>query len=174
MADNMNEWDRPSLMNEARTAYGVKFDPKMTKPEMVQKLQELQEAEAYQMAEENGDVVDDTEDSIPSGVRKVRIKIHKSDGPDGNNDVKVGLNGRAYVIKRNVEVDIPEPVFNACIKGAVFTVYEPVSNPVTGQIDIQERDVDRFAYTMYGYADQLGDIEKEREARPSMMKHNLR
>jgi len=173
MSDNMNDWDRPALMNEARDSFGVKFDPKMTKGEMIHKLRELRDAEDYQMREANGEI-EDAEDAIPKGVRKVRIKIHKSDGQDGNNDVKVGLNGRAYVIKRNVEVDIPEPVFESCIKGAVFTVYEPVNNPVTGQIEVSERDVDRFAYTMYGYSDQLGPIKAPAEARPSMMKHNLR
>jgi len=165
-------WDRPALMNEAREKFGVKFDPKMTGDAMKQKLDELKEAEDYLMKEAAGEIKD--EDEAPQGMRKVRIKIHKSDGPDGNNDVKVGLNGRAYQIKRDAQVDIPEPVFNACIKGAVFTVYEPVTNPATGQIEISERDVDRFAYTLYGYSDQLGEIEPAKESRPSMMQHNLR
>lgn len=165
-------WDRPALMNEAREKFGVKFDTKMKRDEMIQKLGELQEAEDYLVKEAAGEIKD--EEEAPQGMRKVRIKIHKSDGPDGNNDVKVGLNGRAYQIKRDSQVDIPEPVFNACIKGAVFTVYEPVTNPVTGQIEITERDVDRFAYTLYGYADQLGELEEPSESRASMMKHNLR
>lgn len=171
--ETYEDWDRPAMMNEAREKFAVKFDPKMTAYEMRQKLIELRDAEDYLMKEAAGEIADEDDKPI-SGVRKVRIKIHKSDGPDGNNDVKVGLNGRAYQIKRNAQVDIPEPVFNACIKGAVFAVYEPVPNPVTGQIEITERDVDRFAYTLYGYADQLGEIEQASEARPSMLKHNLR
>lgn len=155
--------------------FGVAFDSKMSTDQMRKKLDELRAAAEYLRKEEQAAAEDIPEEAEPKRARKVRIKIHDSDGFDGKHPVKVGLNGRAYVIKRNQPVDIPEDVFRACIEGSRFTVYEPQQNPVNGQTEILERNVDRFAYTLYGYADELGAIPEQQEApKPFDIRQNAR
>ncbi len=89
-----------------------------------------------------------------SEERRVRVTFNSSNEPGGNMPIKMGLNGRAYVVHRDVEVQIPESVFNACIRDAIQTIYEPEVDPVTRITTIsKERQASRFSYTVHGYTD---------------------
>lgn len=82
---------------------------------------------------------------------RVRVIFHSTSEPGGNLPIKMGLNGRAYVVKRDSEVELPESVFNACIRDAVQTIYEPKIDPNTRITTVSEpREVARFSYTILG------------------------
>jgi hypothetical protein len=72
---------------------------------------------------------------------KTRIIISSNTGPAGSDDVFVSVNGRDFLIKRDVEVDVPEEVLGV-LKNAVVTDYVTDAD---GRIT-RERRVPRFPY----------------------------
>lgn len=65
------------------------------------------------LASENGDTVG-SEVVFSSDLNdypKVRIKIHSGHETGGEEDVLLWLNGRSFQIKREHEVEVPEPVY---------------------------------------------------------------
>lgn len=75
---------------------------------------------------------------------RVRVIFHSQEGPGGNDDVFVSVNGKAYLIKREHEVDLPREVLHA-VENARQTVFEPGSE---GRV--LPRRVSRFAYSVLG------------------------
>lgn len=51
--------------------------------------------------------------SSASTKDRVLIRVNESERPEDNNEVLVGVNGRAYQIKRGVEVAVPPEVVHA-------------------------------------------------------------
>lgn len=51
--------------------------------------------------------------SSASTKDRVSIRVNESERPEDNNEVLVGVNGRAYQIKRGVEVAVPPEVVHA-------------------------------------------------------------
>lgn len=76
--------------------------------------------------------------------RKVRVMINEGEGEIGKSPVEIGYNGFAYQIPRNLEVVLPEEVFDACIKGARYDIHESTKDGVKTRI------VNRFSYSMLG------------------------
>ena len=73
--------------------------------------------------------------------KRTRIMIPSQTGPGGSDDVFVSVNGRDYLIKRDVEVAVPGPVLEA-LKHAVITDYVTDAD---GRI-VRERQVPRFPF----------------------------
>ena len=156
------------LVAHALTEFDVKIDPgAMTKQKIIGYVLALQDlrASGVKVVPETGDggdsdtvvtaaEIDEEAGEIIRQVkeRRVRVIFNSSPEPGGNMPIKMSLNGRAYQVKRDVEVRLPESVFNACIRDAVQTIYEPIKDPVTGVTTVsQARDVGRFSYTILGY-----------------------
>lgn len=78
-----------------------------------------------------------------SGV-KARVIINESEGDAGREAVYVALNDYAAQIPRNIEVELPVEVFNACIRDAKTTVLSRTGD------GLASRDVRRFSYSMLG------------------------
>lgn len=72
---------------------------------------------------------------------KTRIIISSNAGPAGSDDVFVSVNGRDFLIKRDVEVEVPEEVLSV-LKNAVITDYVTDAD---GRI-VRERRVPRFPF----------------------------
>jgi len=84
----------------------------------------------------------------PVEKKRVRIIIHEQDGPDGTQDVVIGLNGIVAQIKREHEVALTlEQV--GVLDNAVYRRYEPIA---TLPGEYTERNVRRYNYTILGPA----------------------
>jgi len=67
--------------------------------------------------------------------RKVLLMIHKTEGDTGSIDVPVSINGKTWLIKRGVEVEVPAYVVEV-LQNAVKDVY--VQDDVTKSITKRE------------------------------------
>jgi len=78
--------------------------------------------------------------------QRIRVVFHNQEGPGGNEDVFVSVNGQAYLIKRECEVSLPPEVLRV-VEDARQTVFEPGESGrcVT-------RQVPRFACRVLGPA----------------------
>lgn len=59
---------------------------------------------------------------IRSGKR-VTVRVHSQDKPGGKDDVFVGVNGEFFLLKRDVDIDVPEAVYHA-LNNAVMDLYD--------------------------------------------------
>ncbi len=75
---------------------------------------------------------------------RMRVIFHSQEGPGGNDDVFVSVNGKAYLIKREHEVSLPREVLHA-VENARQTVFEPGPEG-----KVLPRQVSRFAYSVLG------------------------
>lgn len=89
--------------------------------------------------------------------RMHEITIHPQEGFEGKDDVKVGINGKVYQIKRGFKVQIPESV----LKNLEDCKYTIVSRDDNGNEDI--REVPRFSYTYHGVVQEPEPEEEESE-----------
>lgn len=78
--------------------------------------------------------------------KMVAILIHEQDGPCGSDDVFVQDGNKEWLIKRGVEVEVPEGVYNI-LRSAVITTYDPVKG-ADGEIEYKERKFPRFNMTL--------------------------
>lgn len=77
----------------------------------------------------------------PKAPGRTRIMIPSNTGPSGSDDVFVSVNGRDFLIKRDIEVEVPEEVLSV-LKNAVITDYVTDGD---GRIT-RERLVPRFPF----------------------------
>ena len=71
---------------------------------------------------------------------RIRVVFHSQEGPGGDDDIFVAVNGRAYLIKREHEVNLPAEALEV-LKNARQTVFEQSERGVV------ERDIQRFGYS---------------------------
>lgn len=76
----------------------------------------------------------------PPEKGKVRVLIAKTEEPGGEDDVPISVNGRAMLVPRGREVEIPAHYFEV-LRNAVRTVYD--SLPDGGMVP---REVPRYAF----------------------------
>ncbi|MFW5910505.1 MAG: hypothetical protein ACOCUJ_01535 [Thiohalospira sp.] len=76
------------------------------------------------------------------GRERVTIRIHSG---DDDSDVKVGVNGKMYQIKRDTEVEVPRAVLNV-LERAVETRMEPAGQNEDGSVHWRDRKARRFAF----------------------------
>lgn len=101
-----------------------------------EKAEEMQEAAG--LADNNMDLVDEA----CREERRTRVVVHNQEGvPGGMDDVFVAVNGRAYQIKREQEVDLPASVLNV-LDNAVTDVMNQ---------DGSTRPAKRFNYSVIRY-----------------------
>lgn len=84
---------------------------------------------------------------IPAPPKRFKIIVHNQEGVENTPFVKVGVNGTMYQIKREVEVEVPEPVVSV-LKEAVIDKYEPGPDG-SGTALVKVR---RFPFTVLGEA----------------------
>ncbi|MFI3270825.1 MAG: hypothetical protein R3Y11_01805 [Pseudomonadota bacterium] len=88
---------------------------------------------------------------------KLRIIINSGAGSHEAAPVRVGVNGREYVIKRDVEVDVPKGVVNV-LRRAKEKVGTMVDNAQTGRRHMEFRDKNRFSFQILGPVDNNGNL----------------
>lgn len=71
----------------------------------------------------------------PTGEKYYKIKIPKQEGPDGKQDVKAGVNGRVWRIKRDMVVIVPERVIHV-LDNAINT--QLMVDSETGEKEVDE------------------------------------
>jgi len=77
-------------------------------------------------------------------VRKlVKIMIHKTTESTGSSDVQVSVNGNVFLIKRGIEVEVPDYVVGV-LKNAVKTEYAFVSE----NKDLESNDVLSYPFSV--------------------------
>ena len=84
-----------------------------------------------------------------AGRNKDRVKIVIHSDANDSSQVKVGVNGRMYLIKRDVEVEVPREVVSV-LEDAVETHLEPTGQREDGCIEYLERSHRRFAFDIRG------------------------
>lgn len=75
--------------------------------------------------------------------KRVSVVFHSQEGPGGDDDIFVAVNGRAYLIKREREVSLPAEVLGV-LKNARQTLFEQHGGRVI------PRDVQRYGYSVAG------------------------
>jgi hypothetical protein len=83
--------------------------------------------------------------TAPPKPERVKIIISESDGDDGQADVFLSVNGKAYTIKRGFEVDVPREVLEV-LDHAITT--KMIQNPTT--FEMSYKNVPRFPYQVIG------------------------
>lgn len=81
-----------------------------------------------------------------SAPKRVKVIFHNQDGPGGSDDIFVSVNGRAYLIKREHEVNLPREVMRV-IENAEQSVFERGADN-----RLREKLVKRYSYTVLGEA----------------------
>jgi hypothetical protein len=76
---------------------------------------------------------------------RIKVRFHAQEGGAGSDDIFVSVNGRAYLIQREQEVELPRAVLKV-VENAEQTIFEPSGGGV------RARRVKRFAYTVLGAA----------------------
>lgn len=74
--------------------------------------------------------------------KKFRLKIFRSEGPGGSDDVKLQINGHNWRIKRDKEVTVPQRVVTFLEEGCIESRHVPDEN---GEMVL--RDMPRFNFT---------------------------
>jgi hypothetical protein len=97
--------------------------------------------------EANLNEVEETKEILtaPPKPERVKIIISESDGDDGQADVFLSVNGKAYTIKRGFEVEVPPEVVEV-LEHAVTT--KMVQNATT--FEMSYKNVPRYAYQVVG------------------------
>ena len=78
---------------------------------------------------------------------KIKIMIAEGEGPEGRDDVFVGVQGVGYQIKRAVEVKVPRSVYDT-LQNAASTVYE--DNGDGEDVNLVARSVPRYNVRIVG------------------------
>lgn len=130
---------------KARATKGDLIDM-LTGQDSLEEKPESDQSEDHQSEDQESE--SDAE-KVSSARKKERVKIIvHSDANDASN-VKVGVNGRMYLIKRDVEVEVPREVVNV-LERAVKTRLEPVRQREDGSMEYRERHSRRFAFDIRG------------------------
>ncbi|KYC52201.1 MAG: hypothetical protein AMQ22_00928 [Candidatus Methanofastidiosum methylothiophilum] len=88
-----------------------------------------------------------------NSYRKMKVIFHRS-GREGEAPyVFLSLNGVAYQIPYEKEVELPEPVIRGCADNAVTTEYEFTGINDKGSATYNERVVRACPYTFLGYVE---------------------
>ncbi|WP_019558483.1 SAP domain-containing protein [Thioalkalivibrio sp. ALE12] len=76
---------------------------------------------------------------------RVEIMVHAGGGPEGQDPVKVGLNGKMFLINRDQWVKVPKGVLGI-LDNAKQTVMEEAGTDADGAIKYRERTVRRYTF----------------------------
>jgi len=132
---DLKEANIADLRAYARDELGLQIPKNMTKDSIVEAIRESDPSF-------NPEPVDPSED-LPQQVQKknrLTIMIHKTGEKSGDRDVPVGVNGKVFLIKRGIEVEVPRSVVEV-LKNAKETRWEWVpsnNHPQGGELVSRE------------------------------------
>lgn len=114
---------KKELVEYLRDTHGVDM-PKASKDELLQECSTL-DGVSY----ENMQAVSQQEDTpdARAASKERRIKIRISSTQDNNDDVYVGVNSNSYLIKRDMEVEVPASVVEV-LSQAVTESFKMIDN----------------------------------------------
>ena len=127
--------------------HGITVKARTGKGELIGMLTGEQQAEDAPVTDQPSDQSDAERAAAARDQERVEIIVH-SDANDSS-DVKVGVNGRMYLIKRDTPVRVPKSVVNV-LENAVETRLEPVGQRADGTVEYRERSARRFAFDVRG------------------------
>lgn len=136
------------LIEIARTDFDIIVEPDdMTQKELVGYLMALQDSANFVRAENEALA---SGEGFVSSTRaweadRVRVKFNQSADEGGDLPIKVALNGRAFLIRRNAEVSVPRAILRV-LDDCVTTRY--LQRTERGELITTELDVPRFTYTV--------------------------
>ena len=148
--DLENTMDKPALLALANEEMGLGLPNRTNKDDIVEAIMAAQNGEEPPAASDESGEMSDVEKQAAAATSKserVRLTVHADGGPDGDEPVKVGINGKMYLIKRDKPVDVPRSVVGV-LKDAVQTVMEEGGTDADGMIVYRERAVRRYNYTV--------------------------
>lgn len=108
---------RDELVDYLKQNHGEEPDSSATKQEILERISQLEDID---FTDEGGDTKSAEQQAKEkqtkttrklAKAKKVKIKIASQDRPGGDRDVFVGINGRTFLLKRDEELEIPEPVY---------------------------------------------------------------
>lgn len=140
--ESIREWSASKIAKKAEKLFGEKLSPELPKDELIV---------AFLKAQKDSNRPESGKPSKPlpssNGKRpRVRVVFHNQDGPGGADDIFVSVNGRAYLIKREHEVNLPREVMRV-IENAEQSVFERGADS-----RLREKLVKRYSYTTLGEA----------------------
>jgi len=134
---------KAELVQYAKETHGVDVSA-LTKDAILSKLSDMEGKDYANMAEPNASVKSSAHAKLRK-QKKIKIMIPSTEAPDGKDDVQVGVNGVLYLIKRDLEVEVPESVVGV-LKNAVQTLY--LQNEETGEM--AARRVPSYPFSIVG------------------------
>lgn len=117
--DQLSKLDKPGLQALAVSTFGVEIDG--SKDDLLDQIMDLYDAGPEASDAPAADA--SQTDMKGSADKKYRLTIFEQDGVGGRDPVKVQVNGYMWLIKRGVEVTVPERVVTV-LRNAVTTVFE--------------------------------------------------
>jgi hypothetical protein len=117
---------KKELVEYLRERHGVDM-PEATKDTLLQKAAELDDVDYEEMANPAKPLPTTVAAKELASQSKTKIRIPSTDGSSGVQPVFVSVNGHAYVIQRDVDVDVPESVVEV-LRNASTTSYKMIDN----------------------------------------------
>ncbi len=136
-------------LEEARAALKAVGDEKVKLEgdlELEKKARAEAEAENRKL-DEHVAKIEGSELERQKAEEKIKIMIAEGEGPEGRDDVFVGVQGVGYQIKRAVEVKVPRSVYDT-LQNAASTVYE--DNGDGEDVNLVARSVPRYNVRIVG------------------------
>ena len=117
---------KKELVEYLRERHGVDM-PEATKDILLQKAAELDDVDYEEMANPAKPLPATVAAKELASQSKTKIRIPTTDNSDGQQPVFVSVNGHAYVIQRDMDVDVPESVVEV-LRNASTTSYKMIDN----------------------------------------------
>lgn len=153
----LSKANKPELQAFARNTLGMTFDDDMTVPTMVAKVRQatnqtsIPAIPAGTEAIAAPDLADTPAAPITvitddSSQERVKIIIHTTEEPGGDEPVFVSVNGRAQHIPRGEEVSIRRPYLEVLQHAQVWR-YEPVKDAAGNLAGMKKREVPMYSFS---------------------------
>lgn len=134
-----------SQMRDFANNNGIELKTNANKDEVIQTILAAQEGNDDQDDEPMSDAEQAAHAEQAAPGERVEIMINAGGGPDGQDPVKVGLNGKMFLINRDQWVKVPKGVAGI-LENAKQTVMEEAGTDPDGTIKYRDRTVRRYTY----------------------------
>lgn len=148
----LDRFGRDRLVKILREDFDLMAEDTDTKEDLVRVITEQQAAADYK-AQEDAELAQGEPEAKASEIAaegnwlddRVRVVFDEQVGSGGQDSIKLALNGVAFNVPRNVEVDLPRAVLRGPVDEARMTLYEQRMDE-TGKTVTQRREVPRHTY----------------------------
>jgi len=123
---------------------GLELDPSEDKDLLIGAIQDAQGKKAKRTTRKRTTTKKAEEPKASDPEERVNVIFHETAGPDGDQAVKLGLNGEVMVAKRGEVVKIKRKYLDGVVKNAVITEF--IRDENTGAV--KSRNVPRFPYSL--------------------------